>query len=126
SLLRQSGGGFAVETSPAKQLVSPSAVAPSLCPRGIYNAGLFVFLVTYLARPAAIYVNTTKSVGHWLGVRLLEPRLGGRDAIGAQVTLVSGELRQNRWLFGGGSYQCVSDLRLHFGLGARDRYDAIH
>jgi hypothetical protein len=125
SLLRQSGAVFAAETSPKNQLVNTAAVARSLCPGDINNDGLLDFLVTYLDRPTAIYINRTNPSGYWLSVRLIEPQMGGRDAIGAQVTLISGEHRQNRWLFGGGSYQCVSDLRLHFGLGADEQYDAL-
>ena len=40
-------------------------------------------------------------------------------------TLITASGRQNRWLFGGGSYQCASDFRLHFGLGVEEQFDAI-
>ena len=57
-------------------------------------------------------------------IRALDPALH-RDAIGAEVQLVSGKHRWQRIIQPCQSYQCVNDLRLHFGLGAVDRVDSI-
>ena len=126
SVVRWESGVFKADSSLKNQLANTSAVARSVCVGDLNDDGLLDLLVTYLDRPAAIYVNKTQRSGQWLSVRLIEPGLGGRDAIGAQATLISGDHRQNRWLFGGGSYQCASDLRLHFGLGEIEQFDSIH
>jgi hypothetical protein len=48
-----------------------------------------------------------------------------RDGIGARVKIVSGDLVQIDEVRSGGSYISQSDLRLHFGLGARTKIDLI-
>ncbi|MDT5294025.1 MAG: enediyne biosynthesis protein, partial [Acidobacteriota bacterium] len=45
--------------------------------------------------------------------------------IGARVKIVSGDLVQIDEVRSGGSYISQSDLRLHFGLGARTKVDLI-
>ena len=125
SLLQQNSGVFVADSSPTNQFVSTPAVGRGLCFGDVNNDGRLDLLVTFLDRPAAMYVNKTNPGGHWLSVRLIEPRLGGRDAIGARVTLLSGNRGQDRWLSGGGSYQCASDFRLHFGMGDEKRFDSI-
>jgi len=48
-----------------------------------------------------------------------------RDALGAKVTVVSGELSQIREVRSGGSYLSQSDARAFFGLGSRERVDRV-
>jgi hypothetical protein len=48
-----------------------------------------------------------------------------RDGIGARVKVVAGDLAQVDEVRSGGSYISQSDMRLHFGLGARSRVDLI-
>ena len=124
-LLLQSDGRFVADTSRGNDLIKSAAIGRGLCPGDVNNDGRLDLLMTFLDRPAAIYVNNSEKYGHWLSVRLVEPQLGGRDATGARATLITASGRQNRWLFGGGSYQCASDFRLHFGLGVEEQFDAI-
>lgn len=124
-ILLQDSGKFVVDRSAENAVAKSSAVARSLCPGDFNNDGRLDLLLTFLDRPPALYVNDSDMKGHWLSVRLVEPSLGCRDAIGAKVALITKSGRQERWLFGGGSYQCASDLRLHFGLGAEERFEAI-
>ena len=124
-LLLQEAGKFVVDTSARNALGNSSGVGRSLCPGDFNNDGRLDLLVTFLDRPPAIYVNSSEVKGNWLSVRLVEPQFGGRDAIGAHVALITANGRQERWLFGGGSYQCASEIRLHFGLGAEERFNAI-
>lgn len=125
-LLLQANGRFVEDTSSGNDLIKSAAVGRGLCPGDVNNDGRLDLLMTFLDRPAAIYVNKTEKHGHWLSVRLVEPQLGGRDATGARATLITATGRQDRWLFGGGSYQCASDFRLHFGLGVEEHFEAIH
>ena len=48
-----------------------------------------------------------------------------RSAIGARVTVTTAGRTQVDEVRSGGSYLSQSDLRLHFGLGAATRVDAI-
>jgi hypothetical protein len=61
--------------------------------------------------------NTTRDAGHWLRVRLVQPRANSW-AIGATVSIVlPGQKRLVRRIKSGGSYLSASDLRASFGLG---------
>ena len=61
---------------------------------------------------------------HWIGLRLVG-RDSARDALGARVTLVADERTQMREVRSGASYLSQSDLRLFFGLGARESVDRV-
>ncbi len=124
-LLLQTDGRFVEDTSNGNELRKSAAVGRGLCPGDVNNDGQMDLLITFLDRPAAIYLNKTDKHGHWLSLRMVEPQFGGRDATGARATLITATGRQHRWLFGGGSYQCASDFRLHFGLGVTEQFDAI-
>lgn len=50
---------------------------------------------------------------------------GNRDAIGARVSVVSGDLKQVEEVYSGGTYISQNDLRLHFGLEKRTKLDLI-
>ena len=122
---RRSDQAFIEETGPSDEFVRLAGVGRGLCQGDVNNDGKVDVLATYLDQPVAVFINQTITAGHWLSVRLTEPSLGGRDAIGASAVVTAGQKEQRRWLFGGGSYQCASDLRLHFGLGTQRHYDAI-
>ena len=86
--------------------------------------GALDLLVTQIGGPARILRNVAPARGHWLMIRALDPALH-RDAIGAEVQLISGKKRWQRIIQPCQSYQCVHDSRLHFGLGTVDRVDSI-
>jgi hypothetical protein len=73
-------------------------------------------VVTHLDAPAALLVNETPERGHWLAVRL-RGTASSRDAIGASVTVQSGERQLARQLVAGDGYQSANEPRLVFGLG---------
>ncbi|MGI8602051.1 MAG: CRTAC1 family protein [Verrucomicrobiales bacterium] len=87
--------------------------------------GAVDLVTTSVAGSARIYRNIAPKRGHWLLVRAIEPRYGGRDALGAKITLVTTSKRWTNWIVPGSSYQCSSDSRAHFGLGAVDQLSAI-
>ncbi len=91
----------------------------------IDNDGGVDLLMTTAGGPARLLRNVAPQRGHSLLVRAIEPSHGGRDAIGAQITIEAGGRRQVGWVDSGGSYLCASDPRVHFGLGAADRVDSI-
>jgi enediyne biosynthesis protein E4 len=61
---------------------------------------------------------------NWVTVKTVAPP-PNRDALGARVKVVSGDLVQWDEVRSGGSYISSSDLRLHFGLGKRTQIDSI-
>ena len=61
----------------------------------------------------------------WLAARVTEPRLGGRDAIGAIVTVTAGRLAWTDYVTRSGSYLSSHDPHAHFGLGEVDQIDSI-
>ncbi len=73
--------------------------------------------------PVAYFHNTGPG-GRSIAIRLVGTA-SNRDAVGARVTVEAGGRRQVADRFGGGSYQSASDPRLHFGLGAATRVDAL-
>lgn len=73
---------------------------------------------------ARLYLNNAPRQGHWLTVEAVDPALG-RPALGAQITLRTGEVFRVRSLTSGFSYLSSSEPAAHFGLGAADRVDHI-
>ena len=93
---------------------------------GDYNGdGAIDLLVTTIGDSARLYRNAVPNRGHWLLVRALDPTCGGRDAYGAEVSVRAGTRRWLGLVNPGQSYLCSGDPRVHFGLGAADRVDAI-
>jgi hypothetical protein len=70
------------------------------------------------------YCHNAGPGGHSITLRL-EGTTSNREAVGARVVVEAGGRRQVADRFGGGSYQSASDPRLHFGLGAAARVDAV-
>ena len=111
--------------------VSDRAGAPWRVPRmgrglavgDLDNDGRQDVLILSHNQPLAYFHNRTEG-GRSLTLRL-EGRDSNRDAVGAKVAVVAGGRRLVARRVGGGSYQSASDPRLHFGLGAPTRIDAI-
>lgn len=65
-----------------------------------------------------------QKAGHWIKLRLVGTK-SNRNAVGAKVSLSAGGLTQVDEVRSGDSYISHSDWRLHFGLGAATKVDAI-
>ena len=61
---------------------------------------------------------------NWLQIRLIATQ-GSTDAIGARVTITTGELKQTREVRSGDGYLSQRDLTLHFGIGDYEQVDNI-
>lgn len=61
---------------------------------------------------------------NWLLLKLTGTK-SNRDAIGARVTIRANGHRQTQEVRSGGGYISQSDFRLHFGLGASSKAEAI-
>ena len=74
----------------------------------------------------ALFENRIGQRNHWLNVRLIGGENANRDALGARVTVVAGDLRLTRELSGGVGHAGQNDAReLAFGLGANARVERL-
>lgn len=118
-------GRFHNELSPSCGFRSPREVSRGLACGDINGDGALDLLVSNAGGPARLCLNTTANRGHWLLLRAVEPRLGGRDAYGARVTVTAGGRRWVRVINSTFSYLSASDPRAHFGLGAVETVESI-
>jgi hypothetical protein len=85
----------------------------------INNDGRLDAVVTSNDGPAWVLLNETETANHWITLRLVGVK-SNRDAIGAQVRVLTSAGEQFATVTTTGSYQSSSDKRLHFGLGSAD------
>jgi hypothetical protein len=90
----------------------------------IHNTGALGAIATGIAGLARLYRNAVPNRGNWLVLRLYDPARR-RDSLGAEITLRAGDRHWTRTVSASGSYLSSSDPRVHFGLGAVERYDSI-
>ncbi len=88
------------------------------------NDGDIDVVILNSRREPTILRNDSPSKGHWLQVRLRGTK-SNRDGVGAQVRVVAGDLSLIDEVHSGRSYQSHYGMRLHFGLGNRERVDRI-
>lgn len=88
------------------------------------NHGAVDVVVANQNQPALLYRDYPDTSNHWIGVHLVGTR-SNRSAIGAEVLLESGDLKQRRVVDGGSGFASQNDRRLHFGLGAREWVDRL-
>jgi hypothetical protein len=112
-----------------KEVAREAGVDNDLDGRGIGMAdfdqdGLLDLYQTNADQPALLYRNVSPRPGHWLGLRLVGTR-SNRDAIGARVVVRAGAESWLREVNGGNGYAGQSTQRLHVGLGAAAKVDAV-
>jgi hypothetical protein len=100
-------------------------VARALAYGDFFDDGALGLLVTTVADRSRLYRNVAPDRGHWLLVRAVDPKLGGRDAYGAEVRVKAGERRWLRTVNPGSSFLSSNDVRAHFGLGKAERVEEI-
>src|SRR5581483_11577292 len=88
------------------------------------NDGNMDILVNNNDGPPVLLHNSGYPGRHFVSFLLIGTR-SNRDAIGAQMTLTAGGLKQLREVRNGGSYLSCNDPRLHFGLGAATTVEKI-
>jgi len=81
-------------------------------------------VMTVVGGRSRVYRNVCPNRGHWLKVRCVDPKLN-RDADGAEVTVVKGDLRWFRVLCSAVSYLSSNPPIDLFGLGPADAVDRI-
>jgi hypothetical protein len=88
------------------------------------NRGALDVIVANQNQPAVLYHDYPDSANHWVAFTLVGTR-SNRSAIGAEVVLESGDLRQRRIVDGGSGFASQNARRLHFGLGRREWVDRV-
>jgi len=75
-------------------------------------------------REPTVLRNDSHTGNRWIQIRLRGTRTN-RDGVGARVKVVAADLTQIDEVHSGHGYQSHFGMRLHFGLGKRDRVDRI-
>ncbi len=90
----------------------------------IDNDGRLDAVITTNDGPARVLLNRTETLNHWIMLNLIGVK-SNRDAIGAQVRVLTAAGEQFATVTTAGSYQSSSDKRLHFGLGSAELISEI-
>jgi hypothetical protein len=88
------------------------------------NDGDIDVVIMNSRREPTILRNDSPSKGHWIQVRLRGTK-SNRNGVGAQVKVVAGDLTLLDEVHSGRGYQSHYGMRLHFGLGNREKIDRI-
>jgi hypothetical protein len=116
-LARNMGNGTFVDVSGQSGTVFTQAwVGRGMAVGDLDNDGRLDAVVTTNGGPAYILHNETPTQNHWLTL-LLVGHKSNRDAIGAEIKVVTSRGAQHWTVSTGGSYLSSNDKRAHFGLG---------
>ncbi|MGA8866681.1 MAG: CRTAC1 family protein [Candidatus Sulfotelmatobacter sp.] len=115
-LARNTGHGFVDVSTQSGSVFTQPWVARGMALGDIDNDGRVDAVVTTNDGPVHILHNETATQNHWLLLKLVGHK-SNRDAIGAEVSLVTAAGSQFATVSTTGSYLSASDKRVHFGLG---------
>jgi enediyne biosynthesis protein E4 len=115
-LARNTGHGFVDVSQQSGSVFQKPWVARGMAIGDIDNDGRLDAVVTTNDGPVHILHNETPSANHWILLKLVGHK-SNRDAIGAEVTLVTASGPQYANVSTASSYLSASDKRVHFGLG---------
>jgi enediyne biosynthesis protein E4 len=115
-LARNVGKSFVDVSSNSGSVFQRAWVARGLAIGDLDNDGRLDAVVTTNDGPTHVLKNETSKQNHWLLLNLVGHK-SNRDAIGAQVKLISIAGHQFATVSTASSYLSSSDKRVHFGLG---------
>ena len=123
-LYRNNGRGvFENLDARAGRFTSTVEVSRGLAFGDLDDDGDLDMVLTNADNTIRVYRNDAPPPGaHWLRVRAMT---GGRDALGARVTVEARGERRLGLALDGYSYAGGNDPRVHFGLGDADRVDSV-
>jgi hypothetical protein len=116
-LARNTGKGFVDVSAQAGDVFQKSWVGRGLAIGDIDNNGRLDAVVTTNDGALHVLHNDTQNQNHWITLELVGHR-SNRDAIGAEVKLVTAKGAQWATVTTASSYLSSSDKRVHFGLGS--------
>lgn len=123
-LARNTGRRFVDVSATAGSVFQQPWVARGLAIGDIDNDGRMDAVVTTNDGAPHILHNDTSTDHHWLTLKLVGHK-SNRDAIGAEVELLTAQGRQLAIVTTASSYLSSSDKRVHFGLGAEKIAQAV-
>lgn len=113
---RNTGHGFVDVSAESGSVFHEAWIGRGLAAGDIDNDGRLDAVVTTNDGPAYILHNETKTENHWLLLKLVGHK-SNRDAIGAEVKVVTAKGPQYQTVTTASSYLSSNDKRVHFGLG---------
>ena len=90
----------------------------------VNNDGKVDILILNVGHPPTLLINRTENTGHAVLFQLVGTK-SNRAAIGARVSVTTGDAVQFNEVRGGSSYLSQNDLRLHFGFGKETNIDTV-
>jgi len=115
-LVRNTPRGFVDVSAASGEVFRQAWAGRGLAIGDINNDGRVDAVVSTSEGPAHVLLNQTPTSNHWLILKLTGRR-SNRDAIGAEVKVVTARGMQMATVTTAGSYLSSSDKRVHFGLG---------
>jgi len=115
-LLRNTPQGFVDVSAASGEVFRQVWAGRGLAIGDINNDGRVDAVVSTSEGPAHVLLNQTPTSNHWLILKLTGHR-SNRDAIGAEVKVVTARGIEMATVSTAGSYLSSSDKRVHFGLG---------
>jgi hypothetical protein len=116
-LARNTGKDFVDVSAEAGEVFRKAWVGRGLAIGDIDNDGRLDAVVTTNDGSMHVLHNSTQTQNHWLTLELVGHQ-SNRDAIGAEVKVVTAKGSQWATVTTAGSYLSSSDKRVHFGLGS--------
>lgn len=110
------------------KLVGPALQLPRVS-RGVatgdlFNDGRIDIVIENLKGEPTILRPKDGPSNHWISLELAGTR-SNRLALNTRIRATAGDLVQTSEVLSGGSYLSQNDLRIHFGLGAREHVDKL-
>jgi hypothetical protein len=117
-------GTFTDVSSNAGPGITITSSARGLAVGDLWNDGRLSVLISNVNAKPSLLVNDVRSPNHWIAFKLIGSR-SNHDAIGARIAVRVGKRTLVDEVRSGSSYISNSDMRVHFGLGAASKIDAL-
>ena len=123
-LARNASNKFVDVSGISSEIFHEAWVGRGMAIGDINNDGRMDAVVSTNGGAAHVLLNLTDTKNHWVTLRLIGHK-SNRDAIGAQVKIVTASRSQWGTVTTSSGYLSASDPRLHFGLAGNEAIDRI-
>jgi hypothetical protein len=117
-------GTFTDISANAGEAITAARSSRGLAVGDLWNDGRQSIVISNMNAAPSLLVNDLRSANHWIGFKTVGTK-SNRDGIGARITVQIGKRTLVDEVRSGSSYVSSSDLRVHFGLGAAAKLDAV-